>query len=131
MKNQELKQGKGNAWALLPIAFFLVIYIGFGILFNDFYKMSVVVAFLAAILVAFLQHRSVSYDEKLVIMAKGLSDKNIVIMILIFLVSGVFAGILGRDSAASVADLLLGFVPAKFSALVLFVFYVIRKEEKL
>ena len=43
---------KGNWWALLPIAVFLVVYIGFGILFGDFYKMSVVVAFLVAILVA-------------------------------------------------------------------------------
>lgn len=121
MKNKELNKNSGNAFALLPIGVFLVIYIGLGIIFGDFYKMSVVVAFLAAILVGCLQHREVSFDEKLGIMAKGLSDKNIVTMILIFLASGIFAGVLGKDSAASVADLLLGFIPARFSALVLFV----------
>lgn len=121
MDNNGLDKNKGNAWALLPIAFFLVLYIGAGIFFGDFYKMSVVVAFLAAILVACLQQRRVSFEKKLSIMAGGLSDKNITTMILIFLASGIFAGILGKDSAASVADLFLSFIPARFSALILFV----------
>ena len=121
MDTKELKMNKGNAMALLPIGVFLVIYIGFGIVFGNFYKTSVVVAFLAAILVACLQHKGTSFDEKLTIMANGLSDKNIVTMILIFLASGIFAGVLGRDSAASVADLLLSFIPARYSALVLFI----------
>ena len=120
MKN-ELKINKGNPWALLPIAVFLVLYIGLGIIFNDFYKMSVVVAFLVAVLVGCIQHREVSFDDKLAIMAKGLADVNIATMILIFLASGVFAGVLGRDSAASVADLFLSFIPAQYSALVLFI----------
>ena len=120
MDNKQLNTSKGNGWALLPIGVFLVLYIGLGILFNDFYKTSVVVAFLAAILVGCLQHRGVPFDKKLTIMASSLSDKNIVTMILIFLASGIFAGILGRDSAASVADLFLSFIPAKYSALVLF-----------
>ena len=118
---EKIKINKGNGWALLPIGVFLVLYIGLGILFDDFYKMSVVVAFLAAILVGCLQHRNVSFDKKLEIMTSSLADKNIVTMILIFLASGVFAGVLGRDSAASVADLFLSFIPAQYSALVLFV----------
>lgn len=120
MENNKTNINKGNPWALLPIVVFLILYIGLGIAFGDFYKMSVVVAFLAAILVGCLQHRRSSFDEKISIMASGLADKNIVTMILIFLASGIFAGVLGRDSAASVADLLLSYVPAKYSALVLF-----------
>lgn len=121
MDNKNLTENKGNALALLPIGVFLILYIGLGIIFGDFYKMSVVVAFLVAILVACLQHRGTSFDEKLSIMAKGLADKNIITMVLIFLASGIFAGILGRDSAASVADLFLSFIPARYSALVLFI----------
>ena len=121
MDSKRIKENKGNPWALLPIGVFLVLYIGLGIIFKDFYKTSVVVAFLAAILVGCIQHRGVSFDKKLEIMASSLSDKNIVTMILIFLASGIFAGILGRDSAASVADLFLSFIPAQYSALVLFV----------
>ena len=92
--NNNLNEKKGSALALLPIGVFLVLYIGLGIIFGDFYVMSVVVAFLVAILVACIQHRGTPFEEKLSIMAKGLSDKNIVTMILIFLASGIFAGII-------------------------------------
>ena len=112
---------KGNLWALLPIAVFLVVYIGVSVIFKDFYLMSVVVAFLCAILVACLQNKKLSFDEKLSVMASGVADKNIITMILIFLCAGVFAGILGREGATAVADLLLRFVPARFSVMVIFV----------
>ena len=76
---------KGNAIALLPIGVFLCIYLGLGILFEyvmkipmGFYNVPIIIAFLAAILVACLQNRKVSFDEKLEIMAQGLADKNII-----------------------------------------------------
>ena len=112
---------KGNFIALLPIAVFLLIYIGVSVIFSDFYLMSVVVAFLCALLVACIQNKSLSFEDKLSVMASGVADKNIVTMILIFLCAGVFAGILGRDGATAVADLMLSFIPAKFSTLVMFV----------
>lgn len=117
----ELTSKKGNWWALLPIAVFLIVYIGVSVIFNDFYVMSVVVAFLIALLVACLQNKKLKFDDKLSVMARGFADKNIVTMILIFLAAGVFAGILGRDGARAVADLFLSFIPARFSALVLFI----------
>ena len=117
----EEKSAKGNWWALLPIAVFLVVYIGFGIVFDDFYKMSVVVAFLVAILVACVQNRKLKFDEKLGVMANGVADKNIITMIIIFLTAGVFAGVLGREGAESVANLFLSFIPAQYSALILFI----------
>ena len=86
---------KGNAIALLPIGVFLCIYLGLGILFEyvmkipmGFYNVPIIIAFLAAILVACLQNRKVSFDEKLEIMAQGLADKNIITMLLIFLTAG-------------------------------------------
>ena len=112
---------KGNGWALLPIGVFLVVYMAVSIIFNDFYLMSVVVAFMIAVLVGCIQHKSTKLDEKLAIMSKGLADKNIVTMILIFLCSGVFAGILGREGAKAVADLMLSFIPAQFSVVVMFI----------
>ena len=118
---QEISNKKGNWLALLPIAVFLVVYIGVSLIFNDFYAMSVVVAFLIAILVACLQNRKLKFDDKLSVMAKGIADKNIITMILIFLVAGVFAGTLGREGARTVADLFLSFIPSKYSALVLFI----------
>ena len=119
---------KGNPIALLPIGVFLVLYLGLGIVFEyvlkikmGFYNIPIVVAFLAAILVACLQNRALSFDEKLEVMAKGVGDKNIMTMILIFLAAGVFVGVVGRSSAESVAYFMLAHIPARFAVAVLFV----------
>ena len=117
---------RGNVKALLPIGVFLVLYLGLGILFEyglqipmGFYNIPIVVAFLAALLVACLQNRALSLDDKLLLMGKGVGDKNIIIMILIFLTAGIFVGVVGRSSADSVAYFLLSLVPAQFAVAVL------------
>lgn len=119
---------KSNYKALLPIGVFLVLYLGLGILFEyvlkipmGFYNIPIVVVFLIALLVACVQNSKLNLDDKLGIMAKGLGDKNIITMILIFMAAGVFVGVVGRSSAESVAYFVLSFVPAKFAVLVLFV----------
>ena len=118
----------GNARALLPIGVFLVLYLGLGFLFEyglripmGFYSIPIVVIFLVALLVACLQNRALSLDEKLVLMGKGVGDKNIMIMILIFMTAGIFVGVVGRSSADSVAYFLLSVIPAQFAVAVLFV----------
>lgn len=119
---------KSNPLALLPIFVFLVLYLGLGILFEyvlkipmGFYNIPIIVAFLVGILVACLQNRTVSFDAKLEIMARGLADKNIITMLLIFLTAGVFVGVVGRSSAESVAYFMLSLIPARFAVAVLFV----------
>ena len=61
---------KGNWKALLPIAVFLVMYLGLGILFEyvlkipmGFYNIPIVVSFLTALLVACIQNPKLSFDE--------------------------------------------------------------------
>lgn len=119
---------KNNPKALLPIAVFLVLYLGLGIVFEyvmkipmGFYNVPIVIAFMVAILVACLQNRDLKFDDKLGIMAQGLADKNIITMILIFLTAGAFVGVVGRSSAESVAYFMLSLIPAKFAVAVLFV----------
>ena len=119
---------KGKPSALLPIAVFLVFYLGLGIYSEyilkipmGFYNIPIVVAFLAAILVACLQNRSVPFEEKLALMGQGIGDKNIITMLLIFLAAGTFVGVVGRSSAESVAYFMLSWIPAKYAVAVLFV----------
>ena len=119
---------KGNPKALLPIGVFLILYLGLGLLFEygmkipmGFYNVPIVAAFLVAILTACLQNRKVSFDEKLSIMGTGVGDKNIITMLLIFLLAGAFVGVVGRSSAQSVAYFMLSIIPAKFAVAVLFV----------
>lgn len=133
MKNEnisleKLDHIKGNPKALLPIAVFLVLYLGMGITFEyvlkvpmGFYNIPIVAAFLVAIFVACIQNRKLNFDKKMNVMAGAIGDRNIFLMILVFLCAGIFAGILGRSSASAAAYLLLDFIPSQFAVVVLFV----------
>lgn len=119
---------EANFKALLPIGVFLILYLGFGILFEyvlkipmGFYNIPIVVVFLIALLVACIQNPALKVDDKFEIMARGVGDKNIFTMVLIFMAAGVFVGVVGRSSAESVAYFVLSFIPAQFAVLVLFV----------
>ena len=83
---------KGNPWALLPIAVFLVVFIGCGVLFEDFYAMPAIVGFLIALVVAFLQNPKRSFAEKLSSVTKNMGDENVMIMCLVFVLAGAFSG---------------------------------------
>ena len=66
--------------ALLPIGVFLVIFLGSGIITGDFYAMPAIVAFLIALMIAFLQNRGLSFEEKISVISKGVGDENIITM---------------------------------------------------
>ena len=119
---------KQNPKALLPILVFLVLYLGLGILFEyvlkipmGFYNIPIVVVFLVALLVACLQNRSLNINEKIALMGRGVGDPNIMTMILIFMMAGIFVGTVGRSSANSVAYFILSIIPPQYAAAVLFV----------
>ena len=119
---------KSNAWALLPIGVFILLYLGLGITFEyvlkipmGFYKVPIIFVFLIAILVACIQNRALSFDKKLELMGKGIGDKNIITMLLIFLLAGIFVGVVGRSSAESVAYFVLSIFPPRFAVCVLFI----------
>lgn len=87
---QELK--KGNALGLLPIGVFLLLFIGAGVLYGDFYAMPAIVAFLIALCVAFLQNRRIPFAEKLETVSRSMGDENVMVMCLIFILAGAFSG---------------------------------------
>lgn len=124
----EKRKIQPKAIALLPVGIFLVLYLGLGLLFEyvlkiemGFYNIPIVVVFLISLLVACLQNRSLNFQQKLEVMAKGVGDKDIMTMILIFLASGVFVGVTGRSSAEAVAYFLLSVTPAWAAVAVLFI----------
>ena len=115
-------QIKGKASALLPIGIFLVIFLGSGIVFNDFYAMPAVVAFLIALFVAFLQNRKVGFQEKIRLIAGGVGEENIITMCLIFLCAGGFSGaVTAAGGVTSTVNLGLSLIPAHFVVAGLFV----------
>lgn len=116
-----------NAKAMLPILVFVFLYLGLGIIIEyvmgyemGFYQVPVIGVFLIALLVACLQNRNLDFNQKVGIMAKGVGNPNIIMMILIFLCAGAFVGIVGRSSAESVAYFFLSVFPPEFAIVVLF-----------
>ena len=119
---------KSNPVALLPIGVFLVLYLGLGLIFEyvlkiemGFYNIPIVVVFLIALLVAFLQNRSLKFDDKLEVISHSVGNKDIMTMVLIFLAAGIFVGVTGRSSAEAVAYFLLSVTPAWAAMAVLFI----------
>ena len=119
---------KSNALALLPIGVFVVIYLSLGIIFEyvmkismGFYSVPVVVAFLVALLVAVIQTKGKTMEEKFDIMGSGVGDRNIITMLIIFMLAGIFVGVVGRSSAESVAYFMLSITPPRFAVVVLFI----------
>lgn len=126
-----MNEKKPNAKALLPILVFLVLYLGAGIYYEylkpvdggmGFYIMSVVVAFVVALIVALLQNKQLTFDEKIHVAATGIGDDNITIMLFIFLVAGAFSGIASAAGCAeSTANMMLSIIPVKFAVPGLFI----------
>lgn len=116
------KTQSGRAIALLPIGIFLLIFLGSGILTGDFYAMPAIVAFLIALLVAFLQNRKLSFGEKLQVISKGLADENIITMCLIFLCAGGFSGAVSAiGGVESTVNLGLSIMPGNVAVVGLFI----------
>ena len=116
------EQKRGNPIALLPIGVFLIIFIGAGILFHDFYTMPANVGFLIALTVAFFQNRKVKFQEKVAIISKGIGEENIVTMCLIFLAAGAFSGsIKAAGGVESTVNLGLSIMPSSIAVVGLFI----------
>ena len=115
-------ENKGRASALLPILVFLVIFLGSGFLTGDFYSMPAIVGFLIALMLAFFQNPSLSFDEKIKVITKGVGDENIITMSLIFLCAGAFSGaVTAAGGAESTVSLGLSILPAKIAVVGLFI----------
>lgn len=78
--------------ALSPLLVFLLIYVVTSLVARDFYKVPVAAAFIIASAYALLITRSVpKTDDKMTIFSRGAGNKNVLLMIWIFVLAGAFA----------------------------------------
>ena len=84
---------KMNGWlALSPLLVFLLVYLVSSLVARDFYKVPVAAAFIIASAYAMLITRSVDKtDGKISIFSEGAGNKNVLLMIWIFVLAGAFA----------------------------------------
>ena len=82
-----------NGWlALSPLLVFLLVYLVSSLVARDFYKVPVAAAFIIASAYAMLITRSVDKtDDKISIFSEGAGNRNVLLMIWIFVLAGAFA----------------------------------------
>ena len=82
-----------SALALLPLLIFLVIYLVTSIIIDDFYKVPISVAFIVASAVSIIMATDLKFSARIERFSSGASDKNIMLMIWVFILAGAFAAL--------------------------------------
>ncbi|MDO5725757.1 MAG: Na+/H+ antiporter NhaC family protein [Tissierellia bacterium] len=113
---------KKSAKGLIPMIFFIIIYLGNGIITKDFKSMPVEVAFLISAVLALAINRDIKFSEKIDHFCKGGGNPNIILMAVIFILAGAFSQV-SRDMGAvdSVVNFGLSIFPSNVLVPALFV----------
>lgn len=82
---------KGGWWSLSPLVVFLCLYLITSLLVNDFYKVPITVAFLLSSCYAIAITRGLKLEQRIYQFSVGAGNKNILLMIWIFVLAGAFA----------------------------------------
>ena len=82
---------KPNGWALMHLVVFLCLYLVISLIVNDFYKVPITVAFLVASVYAVAATKGLSLNDRILQYSQGAANKNIMLMIWVFILAGAFA----------------------------------------
>lgn len=82
---------KPNGWALMPLVVFLCLYLVASLIVNDFYKVPITVAFMVASIYAVATTKGLSLNDRILQYSSGAANKNIMLMLWIFILAGAFA----------------------------------------
>ncbi len=104
-----------NGWlALSPLFVFLCIYLISSIAVGDFYAIPISAAFLIASIYAILICRGKSLEKRIAVFSEGAGNKNVLLMIWIFVLAGAFAATAKEIGAIdATVNLALKILPGK------------------
>ncbi len=112
---------KPSAGALVPFLVFAVFYVGLSLYAKygcqaemAFYKVPMPIAFLVASAVALAFNRKASLERKVDVFAAGMGEVNIMVMCLIFILAGAFAGVAkGSGAVEAAVTIAQALIPAR------------------
>ena len=112
---QRCERGKVGGWlALSPLLVFLGVYLLSSLVEGDFYKIPVSSVFLIASIWAVFICKGKNIEEKIAIFSQGAGDKNVLLMIWIFVLAGAFAATAKQIGAIdATVNLTLKILPGK------------------
>lgn len=84
-------KNESGFWALSPLLVFLCLYLVTSLIVNDFYKVPITVAFLVSSVYAVAITRGLPLNERILQFSAGAANKNVMLMIWIFILAGAFA----------------------------------------
>ncbi|GAA3733226.1 Na+/H+ antiporter NhaC family protein [Salinicoccus jeotgali] len=117
-----MKNTRGNPLALLPLLIFVLLFLGTGIVAQDFYAMPITVAVIIAIIAAMLLKPKERLNDKIAVLTRGAGQENIMLMVIIFLLAGAFSQVAENMGAVdSTVNLGLAFLPSSLLLVGLFV----------
>ena len=104
-----------SGWlALSPLFVFLCLYLVSSIIANDFYRIPISAAFLLASIYGILICRGKSLEERVSVFSRGAGNKNVLLMIWIFVLAGAFAATAKQIGAIdATVNLALRILPGK------------------
>lgn len=117
---KEMKNG--NAWALIPLLLFVLLFLGVGIISGDFTTMPLNVAITITVIVALLMNRKETFAKKVEVFTKGAGHSNIILMMLIFILAGAFSTSAEKmGGVSSTVNLGLSLIPQNLIIVGLFI----------
>ena len=117
---KEMKNG--NAWALIPLLLFVLLFLGVGIISGDFTTMPLNVAITITVIVALLMNRKETFAKKVEVFTKGAGHSNIILMMLIFILAGAFSTTAEKmGGGSSTVNLGLSLIPQNLIIVGLFI----------
>lgn len=90
--DQDKKWHHSKGWALMPLAVFFLLYVLTFIFTGDLYQMPVSVAFMTASMVAVLYSKGGKLANRITQFCRGAANETIMLMVVIFILAGAFAG---------------------------------------
>ena len=104
-----------SGWlALSPLFVFLCMYLASSIIANDFYRIPISAAFLLASIYGILICRGKSLEERVSVFSRGAGNRNVLLMIWIFVLAGAFAATAKQIGAIdATVNLALRILPGK------------------
>ena len=110
----EKTSNRRSGFALTPLILFLCLYLITSLIIGDFYKVPITVAFLCASCYALLTTRGIPLEKRIEHFSRGASNKNMLLMVWIFILAGAFAqGAKAIGAIDATVNLTLLIVPEK------------------
>lgn len=81
-----------NGWALLPFVIFFLLYLSAFFITGDSVNMPISVAFMITGVIAILSVKKLKLDDRIKLFCHGAGNETIILMVIIFVLAGAFAG---------------------------------------